>query len=190
MEVLLTRCSRVSHGKEVGTTGGTCYCLGLCRYKPCRELGKSKYHSGILIYVSNTRINFYRNTHNTVESSSFGSEFVVLRISAEMIKTLRYKLRTFGVNLEGPAEVYCDNKLVVTNSIVQASVLNKRHNAIFYHRVKKSQAAGTLRVGWILGEYNLEDLLTKNTMIGNMRHMMVELLFYNEAVVMTKKDER
>ena len=47
-----------------------------------------------------------------------------------------------------------------------------------------------LRVGWILGEYNLEDLLTKNTMIGNMRHMMVELLFYNEAVVMTKKDER
>ena len=67
-------------------------------------------HSGILSYVNNTMIKFYRNRQNTVESSSFGSEFVAIRIATEMVKALRYKLRTFCVKLEGPAEVYCDNK--------------------------------------------------------------------------------
>ena len=42
-----------------------------------------------------------------------------------MVEALRYKLSTFGVNLEGPEEVYCDNKSVVINSRVPASVLNK-----------------------------------------------------------------
>ena len=52
-------------------------------------------------------------------------EFVALRIYTEVVEALRYKLRTFGVNLEGPAEVYCDNKSVVKNSSVPVSVLNK-----------------------------------------------------------------
>ena len=60
---------------------------------------------------------------------------MVLRISAEMIKTLRYKLRTFCVKLEGPAEVYCDNKSVVKNSSLPMTVLNKIHNDIIYHIV-------------------------------------------------------
>ena len=53
-----------------------------------------------------------------------------------MVEALMFKLRTFGVNLEDIAYTYCDNKSVVTNSSVPASVLKKRHNAICYHRVK------------------------------------------------------
>ena len=34
------------------------------------------------------------------------SEFVALRIATDMVKTLRYKLSTFGVNLKGPSLVY------------------------------------------------------------------------------------
>ena len=56
-------------------------------------------HPGILIYVNIALINFYRQRQNTVESSSFGSEFVALRIATEMIQALRYKLRISGVNL-------------------------------------------------------------------------------------------
>ena len=58
------------------------------------------------------------------------------RIATEMVKSLRYKFKKFGVNLEVPEEVYCDNKSGVTNPSVPASVLNKIHNAIFYHRVR------------------------------------------------------
>ena len=140
----------------------------------------SRSHSGILIYVNNTLIHFYSKRQNTVESSSFGSEFVALRIANEMVEALMYKLRTFGVNLEGPSEVYCDNNSVVTNSSVTASVLNKIHNTICYHRVRESQASGTLRVVWIPCEYNLADLSKGTTMAVKMRHGMVELIFYNK----------
>ena len=57
-------------------------------------------------------------------------------ISTEIVEALRYKLGTFGVNLEVPEKFYCDNKSVVKISSVPASVLNKRHNAICYHRVR------------------------------------------------------
>ena len=52
-----------------------------------------------------------------------------------MVEYLRYKLRLFGVPVEGPKEVFCDKKPVVNNSIIPTSVLNKIHNAICYHRV-------------------------------------------------------
>ena len=48
---------------------------------------------------------------------------MALRIATEMVESLSYKLRKFGVNLEVPLEVYRDNKSVVTNSSVPASVL-------------------------------------------------------------------
>ena len=46
-----------------------------------------------------------------------------MRIAVEMVEALRYKLRCFGVPIDGPTEVLCDNKLVVTNSSVPASTL-------------------------------------------------------------------
>jgi hypothetical protein len=52
---------------------------------------------------------WYSKRQNTVESSSFGSEFIALRIAKELIVALRYKLRMFGVPVHGPANVFCDN---------------------------------------------------------------------------------
>ena len=46
-----------------------------------------------------------------------------------MVESLRYKLKTFGLNLKGPVEICCDNKSVVTNSSVPALVINKIHNS-------------------------------------------------------------
>ena len=55
---------------------------------------------------------------------------MALIIYTYMVEALRYKLRTFGINMWGPSEVYCDNNSVVTNSSVPASILNKIHNTI------------------------------------------------------------
>ena len=111
------------------------------------NLENRRSHSVILIYVNNALIIFYIKRQNTVESSSFGLDFVELRISTDMVEALMYKLGTFGVNLKGPAEVYRDNKSVVTNSSALESFLNNIHNAICYHRVGEAQSTGTLRVG-------------------------------------------
>ena len=123
-----------------------------------------------------------------MESSSFGSELVALRIATDMIEALRYKLRCFGIPIDGPAEVLCDNKSVVTNASVPVSVLNKRHNAICYHRVREAQAAMIIKTGWIPGDLNLADLLTKTTMAGNKKDGFVRKLFCNDAVVIGIED--
>ena len=42
-----------------------------------------------------------------------------------MLEVLLYKLRMFGVTIDGPVDVFCDNKSVVTNSTISTSMLNK-----------------------------------------------------------------
>ena len=65
------------------------------------------------------------------------------------------------VPIGGPADVFCDNKSVVTNVSFPSSVLNKKHNSIFYHRFREAHTAGTIRFGNISGEYNKADIGTK-----------------------------
>ena len=105
-------------------------------------------HSGIIIFVNNAPIIWFSKRQNTVESSTFGSELVVaMRICHDLIVSLRYKLRMFGLNLQGPAFTFCDNAGVVKNVSVPESVLHKRHNAINYHVVRESVAADIMQVG-------------------------------------------
>jgi hypothetical protein len=118
-------------------------------------------HSGIFIFVQNALIIWFSKRQNTVESATFGSEFVALRICKDLIVALRYKLRMFGVPVDGPANVFCDNRGVVRNVSIPESTLMKKHNAINYHAVREAAAAGILRVGKEDGETNIADLLTK-----------------------------
>ena len=98
-----------------------------------------------------------------------------------MIESPRYKLRCFGIPVEYPAEIFCDNMSVVNNLSIPTSDLKKRHNVIFYHRVMEAQGAGILWVGWVPGDFNLEDLFTKKTMPRNKNHNLVDSIFFNTA---------
>ena len=79
------------------------------------NIANRRSHYGIIIYVNNAPIIWCSKLQNTVEASSFGSEFVAPRIDTDMIGALRYELRCFGIPVEGPAEVLCDNMSVVKN---------------------------------------------------------------------------
>jgi hypothetical protein len=147
------------------------------------NLANRRSHTRVLVYVNNALIIWYSKHQNTVESSSFGSEFVALRIATELIEALLYKLRMFGIPVENPATVYCDNKSVVINATVPTSVLSKRHNAICYHRVREAQAAGIISVLWIKGSTHLADLLTKTTLASNVTHDIADCIFANKSVL-------
>ena len=118
-------------------------------------------HTGIIIFVQNAPIMWFLKRQNTVEAATFGSKFVALRICKELIFALRYKLRMFGIPIEGPTNVLCDNRGVVLKSSRPESTFQKKHNVINYHVVRESAAAGILRVGKEDGTTNLADLLTK-----------------------------
>ena len=125
----------------------------------CRETRRS--HTGIIIFVQRMPIIWYSKRQNTVESSTFGSEFVAMKTAVEQVEALRYKLRMMGVPTDGPTNVFCDNESVFKNSTKPESVLKKKHNAIAYHRTREAIAANIIRIAWEDGRFNLADVLTK-----------------------------
>ena len=114
-----------------------------------------------MIYINRAPILWYSKRQNTVETSTFGSEFIAAKTAVEMVEGLRYKLRMMGVEVDGPTSVFCDNEAVVRNTTKPESTLKKKHNAIAYHRVRESQAAGVIRIAKEDGVTNLADILTK-----------------------------
>ena len=117
--------------------------------------------SGFIVFVNGTPIRWYSKRENTVEGSTYGSEFIAMRIATEMIIALRNDLRMLGIPLVGPASLFWDNQSVVINSTVPSSMLKKKHNSICYHKVRESIAAGILRIAKEPTETNLADILTK-----------------------------
>jgi hypothetical protein len=118
--------------------------------------------TGILLYLNSAPIVWYSKRQATVESSTFGSEFVALRVASELIISMRYKLRMMGVPIEGPAHVFCDNEAVYKNSSIAHSTLKKKHNSICFHRVRECVAAGIQVVHKVDSTSNLSDILTKS----------------------------
>jgi hypothetical protein len=134
-------------------------------------------HTGILIYLNCSPTIWYSKAQSTVEASTFGSEFIAMRTLVEILDALRYKLRMMGIPIDGPTNVFCDNKAVVTNSAVPTSILKKKHNSIAYHRVREAVAAGILRIAKEHTSENLADLLTKPISGANLKPLIQKILW-------------
>ena len=71
--------------------------------------------TGFVIFLNNASIYWFSNRQTSVETSSFGSEFVVMKLCCEYILGLRYKLRMMGINVNEPTFVFGDNQSVLAN---------------------------------------------------------------------------
>ena len=119
-------------------------------------------HTEILIFVQNAPIVQYSKSQNTIEPSTFGSEFVVLHIAKDLIVALWYKLHIFGIPpVKDPKFVFCDNEGVVKNTSLPETMLSKKHNAINYHAIWKATAMGIIKVWKEDSKSNLANFLTK-----------------------------
>ena len=118
--------------------------------------------TGVLIYCNMSLIIWHSKKQNSIETSTFGSEFMALKTGFELLEALRYKLRMMGVPLDGPAMVKVDNMSVVKNTSVPESMLKKKSNSIAYHYVREKCAADIARVGYEPTDTNLADMLTKS----------------------------
>ena len=82
-------------------------------------------------------------------------------MDVEMIIAFRFKRRCFGVPIEGPTNILCDNKTVCNSTRNLDSTLNKKHNAIVFHKSRETIAAHIIRVVHESSITNLSDFLTK-----------------------------
>jgi hypothetical protein len=83
----------------------------------------------------------------------------------------------FGIPVQGPANVYCDNGGVVVNCTKPESTLKKKHNAIAYHHVCEAAAQGTIRRAKEDGRTNLADILTKIVPGPRMKALLYHILY-------------
>ena len=118
-------------------------------------------HTGILAYVQGAPVMWYSKRQATIETSTHGAELVATRIAVEFIESLRYKLHMFGIPIDGPTILLCDNMSVVHNGTRPDSVLKKKHNSISFHKIRESVAGGYVEMHKVATEDNLADLLTK-----------------------------
>jgi hypothetical protein len=93
----------------------TMSCYVDANHAGCRMMRRS--HSGILIFLNRALILWYSKCQNTVETSTFHSEYVAAKTAVEMINSLRYKLRMKGIPVAGVTNFFCDNELVVKSSV-------------------------------------------------------------------------
>ena len=135
--------------------------------------------TGIILYCNSAPIIWYSKRQNTVESSTFGSEFVALGVASELIVSLRYKLRMFGIPVDGPSNVFCDNESVYRNASFAESSLKKKHNSICFHRVRECVASGTLIVHKVDTHFNLSDILTKSLPAKQRVELRKRIMFYD-----------
>jgi hypothetical protein len=117
--------------------------------------------SGIVHLINQTPAAWFCKKQNVVETATYGSEFMVARQATEQIMDLRYTIRMMGIPLDGPAWLFGDNQSVITSSTIPHSNLNKRHNALSYHRVREAIAAKVLYFIHVDGKRNPSDVMTK-----------------------------
>ena len=79
--------------------------------------------TGLLLFVNRAPVTWFSKRQNTVETSTFGSEFITMKTAVEHIEALCYKLRMFGIPIEGPTNVFCDNEAVFKNTSIPDSTL-------------------------------------------------------------------
>ncbi|CAJ1940628.1 unnamed protein product [Cylindrotheca closterium] len=126
----------------------------------CMLTGRSV--TGILHLINGTPIDAFSKKQPTVETATYGSEFVAARTCVEQIMDLRFTPRHLGVSIQGRSYMFGDNESVVNSSSRPDAKLHKRHVALSFHHVKEAVASNMLSFLHIDGVKNPADILSKH----------------------------
>ena len=128
--------------------------------------------------INKTPIDWYSKKQATVETATYGSEFVAARTSVEQIIDLRNTLRYLGDPIRGKSYIIGDNKSVVDSSMAVYAKLHKRHTMLSFHRVREAIASGMIGFFFIPGASNPADILSKHWGYSSIWPQLKALLFW------------
>ena len=136
----------------------------------CLNTGRSV--TGVLHFLNGTLIDWYSKKMNTVETATYGAEFVSARTCIEQLVDLRNTLRYMGVPIREKSYIFGDNESVVNSATQPHAKLHKRHNALSFHRVREAIASGVFIFKHIPGENNPADIVSKHWGYNCVWHML------------------
>ena len=133
-------------------------------------------------------MDWYSKKQATVETATYGSEFVAAKTATEQIMDIRQTLRYLGAPITTKSFLFCDNRSVVTSAILPHSTLTKRHNILAFHRVREAIAAKLMAFYWIQSAYNLSDMLSKHWDHPTVYPMILKLLITRGNITLIPRE--
>jgi hypothetical protein len=91
--------------------------------------------TGILHLFNKTPIDWYSRKQATVETATYGSEFIATHTCVDQVLDLRSSLHYLGVPICDRTFIFGDNHSVMDSATIPHSKLHKQHNALSFHRV-------------------------------------------------------
>ena len=152
----------------------------------CLATGKSL--TGCLHFVNKTPVDWYPKKQATVETTTYGSEFVAAKTATEQIMDIRQTLRYLGALIATKSFCFGDNRSVVTSATLPHSTLTKRHNILAFHRVREAIAAKLMAFYWIQSAYNLSDMLSKHWDHHTVYPMILKLLITRGNITLIPRE--
>jgi hypothetical protein len=134
--------------------------------------------TGILHLANQTPLDWFSKKQATVETATYGSEFVAARTCVEQTMDLRTTFRYLGVPVRDKSYMFGDNESVVGSSTKVHAKLHKRHNALSFHRVREAIASGMIAFYHVAGIRNPADILSKHWAYADVWKTMQPLMFW------------
>ena len=155
------------------------------------DLATGKAVTAALHFLNQTPIDAYTKRQSTVETATYGSEFVAARTAVDQIIDIRTTLRYLGVPIRDKSYMFGDNKSVVTSSTIPNSTISKRHHLASYHRVREAIAAKFISFHWKDGKSNPADILSKHWEYATVWPLLKPILFWRgETATQLKGSDR
>jgi len=118
--------------------------------------------TGFLVYLNSAPIYWMSKKQTSIETSSFGSEFIAMKQCCEYVRRgLRYKLRMMGIPCDFPTYIFGDDQSVLANTSRPHSGLKKKSSSIAYHYAREGVAKDEWRTTYINTHSNPADMFTK-----------------------------
>ena len=144
---------------------------------------------GILHFLNKTPWDWFSKLQGTVETATFGSEYVVARTCTDQIIDLRNTLRYLGVPVKGPSCMFGDNETVVNTASIPQGKLAKRWHALSYHRTREAIAAGIIRFYHVRSKTNVADILSKHWDMPSVWNSLRPIMFWRGDTALLIKDD-
>ena len=165
-----------------------------CDANLMHDLATGRSVTGILHFLNKTPIDWYSKKQATVETATYGSEFVAARTCVEQIIDLRLTLRYLGVPIRERSVMFGDNESVVKSSTMPHGKLHKRHTALSFHRVREAVAAKIVAYHYMSGKENPADFVSKNWTHSAVYEMAIKpLMFYcgntEDLLIKSRRDK-
>ena len=127
----------------------------------------------LIIFLNSAPIYWFSKCQTSVETSSFGSEFITMKQCCEYVIVIHYKLHIMGMPIDLPTYTIGDNQSVLCNTFKTHSSLKNKSSSKEFHFVRKGTANNEWRTAYTNIHFNTAYILTKSLDGGEKRSKFI-----------------